>query len=410
MTIMTPTPVVSKADADALRLFSTPGFEVKIANAGLPEGVLRDISEITYRDSLTELDQFEFTVNNWGPGDKSPNQPRRLFKYIGSESAKDLKEGDPIFRVFEPCAKLVTLSMGYLNHMKVMMTGTFTTMEPSFGGGASTLTVRGLNALHKLRTKKFSNAWENKTPSEIAKDLASKSDKGKKRFAPELRIIKENEGPEAKIPYVAQSSQYDVDFLLNLARQHGYDIQLVREGIGAQAKDVVIFGLMKDAHFPVNYALDWGRTLIDFKPTLTTSNQFKSVTVRGWDRKTQKPIEEKVNFDDPKMKKMNAKFKELITECDPKEEQVVDLPVFSKADARKRAEAMMRDNSARIIRASGTTIGLPELRAGTRLKIGELGARLSGEYLVTKTTHTIGESGYTTKFECRLEDFSGVER
>jgi phage protein D len=89
---------------------------------------------------------------------------------------------------------------------------------------------------------------------------------------------------------------------------------------------------------------------------------------------------------------------------------VVDLPVFSKSDARKRAIGLMRDNSARIIRATGTTVGLPELRAGTRLKIGGLGERLSGEYLVTKTTHAIGESGYTTKFECRLEDYSGKPR
>ena len=48
------------------------------------------------------------------------------------------------------------------------------------------------------------------------------------------------------------------------------------------------------------------------------------------------------------------------------------------------ARAILRDRAASVIQATGTTVGLPELRAGTKLDIGELGARLSGEYLVTQ--------------------------
>lgn len=403
------TPIVREQDQADPRLFLTPLFEVRIEGAGLPNDVLRDITEITYRDSLTELDQFELTVNNWGPADKAENEPRRMFKYIGSETDSDLKSGDPekmLYRLFEPCGKRVTVSMGYFGRMPIMMVGTFTTMETSFTAGPSTLTVRGLNVFHKLRTKKFSTAWENKTPSAIAKNIAALSDKGKKRFPVPLNIIPGTENDEKEIPYVTQSSQYDIDFLLNLARQQGYEVNLVGEG-----KDEAIeFGRPSEAHPPVNYELVWGRSLVEFKPTLTTAGQFKSVTVRGWDRKLQKPIEEKVSFDDPALKKMNAKFGELVMQCDPKEEQVVDLPVFSKPDALKRARGLMRDNAARMVRASGTTVGLPELRAGTKLNIQGVGARMSGEYLVTKTTHTVGEGGYTTKFECRMEDFTGKPR
>ena len=46
---------------------------------------------------------------------------------------------------------------------------------------------------------------------------------------------------------------------------------------------------------------------------------------------------------------------------------------------------------------------LPELRAGTKVLIGGLGARLSGEYLVTKTTHGFSDRGYTVQFEARRE-------
>ncbi len=403
------TPVVREQDKTETRLFMTQAFKVEINGEGVPRTALLDITEITYRDNLTELDQFELTVNNWGPADKAQDEPRRLFKYIGSETEADLKSAAPdklLYRLFEPCGKRVSVSMGYLGRMQEMMLGTFTTMETNFSSGASTLTVRGLSVFHKLRTKKYSTAWENKTPSQIARAIAGLSDKGKKRFPVPLKIVPGTENGEQPIPYVAQASQYDIDFLLNLARQHGYDIALV----GKDKDEVITFGRPSDTHLPVNYELTWGRDLVDFKPVLTTAGQFKSVTVKGWDRKTQKPIEARVPYDDPELKKINAKFGELVKECDPKEEQVVDLPVFSKADARRRALALMRDNAARMVRATGTTVGLPELRAGSRLMIGGVGARLSGEYLVTKTTHTIAEAGYLTKFECRMEDFTGKPR
>jgi phage protein D len=59
-----------------------------------------------------------------------------------------------------------------------------------------------------------------------------------------------------------------------------------------------------------------------------------------------------------------------------------------------------------MVKATGRTVGLPKLRAGTLIEIKGVGTRLSGTYYVTKTTHTIGDGGYTTQFECRREDTS----
>ena len=50
--------------------------------------------------------------------------------------------------------------MGYAGHLRLMMRGTFTTMEPNFpSSGAPTLTVRGLNVLHQLRRKQYTTTW-----------------------------------------------------------------------------------------------------------------------------------------------------------------------------------------------------------------------------------------------------------
>jgi phage protein D len=396
------TPLVQDAARPENRHLYVPAFAVLVDGSGLPQNVLRDITELTYRDNLIELDQFELTVNNW-------DATSRRCKFIGSETAADLNRPDSAslpFKLFEPCSKLVDVQLGYVGRLISVMSGNFTTMEPSFpSSGAPILTVRGLNVLHQLRRKKYSTAWINKTPSQIARNLASLADAGRRRFPANLEIIPGG-GTEPQIAFIAQTSQYDIDFLLNLARQYGYDISVS----GDRTYPTVRFGFAGDARLPVNYRLDWGRTLIDFKPTLTTAGQFKSVTVRGWDRTAQRPIEEKVAFDDPRLRRMNQDLGELVIQCDPREEQVVDLPVFSRADANRRAMALMRDNNARMVRATGTTVGMPDLRAGTKVDIQNVGARLSGEYLVTKTTHTIGDGGYTTKFECRREDFTGAPR
>ena len=41
---------------------------------------------------------------------------------------------------------------------------------------------------------------------------------------------------------------------------------------------------------PTNYQLAWGKGLMSFKLSLATANQWKSVTVRGWDRQTENPV------------------------------------------------------------------------------------------------------------------------
>lgn len=51
-----------------------------------------------------------------------------------------------------------------------------------------------------------------------------------------------------------------------------------------------------------------------------------------------------------------------------------------------------------------TTIGLPGLRAGSNITIDGLGEPFSGGYFVTGTTHSISDSGYTTRFSVRREE------
>jgi len=390
--------------------FYVPRFEVKIEGAGLPRDILRDVLQVAYKDNIKEIDSFELTVNNW-------DAEKRDFKYIGSETEKDLKANTPAsqrFKIFEPCNKDVEVRMGYLDSLSLMVKGTFTTMEPNFPtAGASTLNVRGLNVLHQLRRKQYTYAWDNEKPSAIAKNIATLTDpkSKKKRFPMPIVISDKAKSDEEALTYVTQNNQYDIDFLLLLARKHGY-VVFIREGDKkARTQDEkerhLYFGPSNDT-VPgirkVSFELKWGISLVDFKPTLTTANQIKSVTVNGWDRKAKKRISEVVTLDDKKLTKVNGDLHELLNKCDPREEFVVDEPVFTKKEARKRAEAILLDRQKEMVKASGTCVGLPDLRAGQLVHIAGVGSRVSGVYFITDTTHTINDSGYITKFNARRED------
>src|SRR6202161_2783848 len=78
-----------------------PGFELKIDGVGLPQGVLRDVMEVTYHDDINEIDGFELTVNNW-------DATMRSCKYIGSETTATLSSASAatqLFTLFDPGGK-----------------------------------------------------------------------------------------------------------------------------------------------------------------------------------------------------------------------------------------------------------------------------------------------------------------
>lgn len=146
-------PPPSFVDPATIGTFYVPAFEVRIRPAGaqqgteLPADVVRDISEVTYKDSISEIDSCEFKVNNW-------DAAKRMFRYTGSEGLF-LNDADLARRqqYFQP-GNEVELWMGYSGSMKLMMRAQITTSEPDFpSSGNSVLSVRALNVLHQLRKK-----------------------------------------------------------------------------------------------------------------------------------------------------------------------------------------------------------------------------------------------------------------
>jgi len=386
--------------------FYTPRFEVRINGVGLPRNVLRDVTTITYRDNLKEIDGFDLTVNNW-------SAERQTFKYVGSETDAQLRSSDPstaLFRLFEPCAKDVEIRMGYLGDLTLMVKGNFTSMAPSFSAAAPMLTVRGLNVLHRLRTQQFTYAWTGLRDSEIAKNLETLRDpRGGPRFPLPIQIDRNAMLAETPLDYVAEHNQYDIDFLLSRARRRGY-VVYVRPDPSGRTPGTLYFGPpdTSDPSSPqaltdVMFQLHWGRALVEFKPTMTTATQVKSVTVHGWDRRAKKPIAETVTLNDARIR-CNRDIHRVLEQCDPREEIVITEPMFSKRAAKDRALAILNNSQHEFVKCQGVTVGLPDLRAGKHVEILNIGSRFSGRYFLTETEHIISDTGYITKFKGQRDD------
>jgi len=392
--------------------FYVPRFEILVSGRSLASTVLRDVTQVTYSDSIDEIDSFDITVGNW-------DDDAFAFKYTGAERSV-AGDGD-VQKLFLPGGADFELRLGYGANLQTLCKGSCNSLEPSFpSGGAATLNVRLLNVLHRLRAKKHRDHWPNQRVtrgqskiSRIAQDIGDRRIEGC-RFPLPIRIDSAAMARETPLTYVAQDNQYDIDFLLQQARRHGYVVYVDREGTGSSAQEVLRFGPPAGRQAGVVealYELRWGEGLIDFMPKLSMANQVASAQIRSRNRDTNERIDPKVRWDDS-LVQVNRDLCEVMfaappgvvpDRCREREEIVVNEPQFDAQQARRRAADLLSERLRQMVEATGNTVGLPDLRAGQRIQIEGVGERFSGQYFVTKTTHTINDQGYRTKFTARRE-------
>ena len=362
--------------------FYVPYFQVKLRGRPLGQDIVRDILQVTYKDSLSEIDSFEISINNW-------DAAKRNFKFSDDD-------------LFNP-GKELELSLGYYgrDRMRKMITGEITSLRPTFpSAGGSVLSISGLSLLHRLRKKQESFTYENMTDSQIARKIAQ-------RLKMDIELPNENSGEESN-EYLFQDGVYDIIFLLERARRIGYDLFIKESNSSdSKAKSSLYFGLSDNVR-KVSYHLTYGRSLIEFQPDLTTANQVGKVTVRGWDAKKKTKIEKTATRQELKTKGVGQKGGQADIDAafEEREEVITNKPVRSEKEAYTLAKETLERIAKDMVKGSGSTVGLPDLRAGSVIHIDGLGTRFSGRYFVTATTHIIGDSGYITQFECRREELS----
>jgi len=398
MATTTPIPIFSQNET-----FYVPRFEVYIDGKRLERNIINDILQVTYKDSINDIDSFSIEINNW-------DADKRTFKF-----APPQKEFEGIF---DP-GKKIEIWMGYYKNTRRMMRGVVTGLTPTFPeSGASTLTVSGLNELHEFRTEKHTYSWadQQKKDTDIAKELCKKPlKKGQPGLG--IEIDAKPDSDEEADQFAFMNNEYDIVFLLERARRHGYDLYLEDD----KKKPTLFFGRSENSAKAPTYQLEWGKSLVSFRPTLTTAQQFGTVTVRAWDRKANKLIEgtytlQRLWKDENKSQAEISRLNQIAQAYANRTDVVTDQPAHTKKEAEQKAKAILSDRHHKQITATGATVGLPDLRSGCSAEILGFGTQtdssgnpqgagsdFDGEYFVTDSTHTIGGSGYRTEFTARRQ-------
>jgi len=109
--------------------------------------------------------------------------------------------------------------------------------------------------------------------------------------------------------------------------------------------------------------LRWGESLLSFKPEANLAAQVSSVEVYGWDPKEKKAIVGKAvageeSGHDPRRKSGGEQLRAALGK-----DTVLQLrqPVFTEAEAKRRAQAVLNDHAKKFLTGEAECIGLPDL-------------------------------------------------
>jgi len=387
--------------------FYAPAFKVKVRGKELIQ-VESDVLSVTYtepdnrnkKENEKEMDSFDLTVNNWDPG---PGGTKGSFKY----SDKD---------TFNPWQD-VELFMGYYRNgndeLARMLVGEIVRMTPTFPESAPcTMSVHCVNLLQRFRTAPLVRNYFQKKDSWVARDLVQTIAKEVRQKVPALDLqvddedIGRNLANENEIQHLTVQRQYPINFLLNRARQIGYDLWLNLDENPQSSRRVVTlhYAPSKYVQKPT-YVVEWGISLISFQPSFGVANVPDQVIVRHWDPKLKKKFEGKATRADLQQENVvdPVDVKVQTGPLSKKTEIVTNQVVQSDDEAQRFARQRLKELAQKMIEGKGKTVGLPDLRVGRKLRIKGLG-RYSGLYSINSTTHTMGDGGYTTEFSANMEE------
>jgi uncharacterized protein len=377
--------------------FLVPGFQIKLEGLSADKGVLHDVQEVTFTDDMVQPSFFEIVLNDWDPLNKavkysSPWNETGMMKKL---------EGGGEMPVFEPGKKL-SLAFGYslTKDAQAIIEAEIVSISASFpASGLPSVRIRAVDADWRA----LQRIQIDKTFDGTAKSIAEQLCAGNNYFT-DFGEIADPGKPKEK--FAVEGSLFDA--LSNLAKEYKLNLAFLPKQEGATNKTITFSKLATGQDTPVAEFI-WGRTLQSFTPVLSASAQVGKVVVRSGDP-TAKGAKQKVDvektWDDVPWVKdpFGPGGLEMLKAASLGKREIVkpDKPL-AQEDAELEALARLEEMASTLVTANGTSIGLPQLRAGKTIGVYGIGVRFEGVYRLTQTTHTLGGSGYATSFQARKE-------
>jgi hypothetical protein len=360
--------------SDRYGSFYAPAFSLRLGNDDLMRDLLIPVSQVEVDLVLGAAARFSFTVVNTYSIKAHAFQTGR-----GADLLNLLKFGSE-----------VSISMGYgdAKTVPLMASGLITEISTSFPeSGLPELAIAGYDHGFPLTVGKNARTWKKALDSDAAREIAS------------FHNLNSNiQTTEERHPQIEQNQESDFEFLKKLADRNHYELFV-------DEKKTLHFRKPNDRETAV-VKLVWGEGLLSFKPEANLAGQIAKVEVYGWDPKKKEKIlgvaragEE--SGKESKGRSAGEQLKAFVK--DPDKQPVLRLrqPVFTQAEADKRANAALNERAKKFLTGDAEAIGLPEIRPDKNVEIANLGSPFSKTYYVQQATHKIDSNGYRTRFKVK---------
>lgn len=351
--------------------FYAPAFIVRVRGDDLTHGLAIGINQVEADLTLGAAGRFSFSVVNC---------------YDMEQRAFRSGHGDDVLKVLEFGAE-VKIGMGYgdRSRLQTIISGVITEITTGFSdSGLPELSVAGYDHAFPMTLGKRSQSWSNAADSDAVQALASEHN-----LAAEIATTTE------KHAQIEQNQESDFEFVKKLAERNHFEVYVDAHG-------TLHFGPPRDKDDGL-VTLKWGESLLSFKPEANLAAQVARVEVYGWDADQKKPIvgvatagEETGH--DPRRQSGGERAQALF-----RKQPVLQLrqPVFTEAEAKRRAQAVLNDHAKKFLTGEAEAIGLPELTPDRNVNFQGLGEPFSKTYYLQQTTHKVDTNGYRTRLKVK---------
>ncbi len=341
-----------------------PTFAMTVNGVPLPGPVAKTVMEVSVTQQPDVPASFRFRLND------------PTLDFIDAQTG-----------VFTEGAR-VDISMGFVANTKTLIVGEISALTADFPDtGPATLEVEGFDFLHRLTRGTFYRRFGGPDPSTGLADSQIVT-----QIASEMSLTPDVDETGQRTEAQVQNEERNLDFLERLARLNNYYVWVDGETLH--------FKRQRPA--PTSVTLDCGKTLRSFSPRLTTAGQVNSVEVRGWDPVQKQEVSATVQRSGDSTAALSATGRTQLALGSGGQSKltIADRSITTTTVAQSYAEAILSAQQQAMITGHGTSVGQPDMQAGSTLVLNGVG-RFSGSYVVQQAVHTLGAGGYQTSFEVR---------
>jgi phage protein D len=350
----------------------TTGFVVKIDGTELKPEAVEKIKEWRVDDHLKLADTFSIKIFEPSPDRMTLIDDEALFA-VGN-TVEIAVSGVPVEGE----------QGGGAAAMETLIKGIITSIEPEFSAEAGAImTVRGYDRSHTMNQEKKATTFQNMTVGDIVKKVVSSSGLA--------ADVSAHAG--GALDFVQQNNESDWEFLGRMAQRVGARVVV-------NDKKLEFKPAGDSAPGPT---LEWGKTLLSFRPRVTGVQQASEVLVRGWDPKAKKAIEATARPSAQMLTSLPGLAAEgvrskIVDAMKGGRHTIADRPVGNASEAQALADSAMAKIANSYVEAEGVCLGDPKVKAGGKVEIKGVGKRFSGKYLLSATRHVYRANGYRTHF------------